>query len=241
MNTSNPHWTTRRKQTCDPITIQCGWNNKYISNNRNMASNENERSYSDLVRWITKTQNSGPFLWLQYMRIAIIKIEQNSTDYVIKHRDNYSKVTDHFLDNLLSTFDDVLSMKGMFEEAHEYGYQEILLKPFKIQDYSYYFDIGMIKPKPWGSKNDASILSFALNELKIFQNDFTMNDINEEIVLKCRRFCVDGDQYNLEFIKNKLITLLFLYIVHCFIHILMDSKWLLVCIMYTEKNQHEMD
>ena len=210
MNTSNPYWTTRRKQTCDKKTIECGFNNKYICNKRNMGSNENERSYNDLVQWILKTQNSGPFIWMLYMRIAVIKIERNATDFILKNREDYTKVTDDFLDTLLLAFESILSMKKMFKEAKIWRYQEIILKPFKIENHSHYFDIGLIKPKPWGSKNDAAMLSFALNELRIFDG-FEPEDITDEVVARCRHFCVGGDEHSMEFIRNKLLTLTILY------------------------------
>ena len=119
-------------------------------------------------------------------------------------------------------FDDEL------QDAVNYGYEEIILKPVRNEEFYHWFGKGIVKRPSWKHKHQRLLINYVLNDLKILQNDVELTD---KIIDHCWIVLLER-KFEREYIKNKLLMLFFKYI-SCHTFICSLSFLMLNCPKYT--------
>ena len=197
-------WKSKLNQLEDPKTIESLLNNRLAPHCRQQVSNLNEFLYSEFKKWFTYVQMCGIKLWMLYVYIAELKHDMLCLDYVMNNINKFPSFPDWYFDNLQKFFSEMMGFDTELQDAIKYGYEEITLKPVNDKDFFHWLQKAVIKRPSWIHKHTKILFNYALNELKILQNDIELNDKH---IHDC--WLLLKKQFTKERIKNKLLMLFF--------------------------------
>ena len=193
------------KQIQDEKTIKSLLNNRLGPRCRQIASNNNEFMYSELRKWFNYCQMCAAGLWSVYILLSELKHDDLCIKYIFKNIDKFTSFADEYFDAISFCLSRMHGFDNEYQDAILYGYEEIIFKPDTLLTHEEYVQRGVVKAPKWNSKWQSKLLHFALNDLKIIQNDVKFSP--QIVDHCCQNICKNN--FSRSFIENKVFMLFF--------------------------------